>query len=278
MDLRRSGRDTLVVPAVPPEVTDFYASGREFGRLDNGDLAGPLEFERTIELFERFLPAGTLNVLDVGGGPGIYSQWLAQRGHSVCLVDPVERHVEAARELGVEARVGEAEGLVEGDATQDVVLLMGPLYHLVRKDDRLRALREALRVLRPGGLLIATAISRFAALFDQLIRLDRFHDPDETARIVEITRSGVLPAREGGVFTTAYMHLPRELQAEVSEATFESVTVVAIEGPGYLVSNFDERWSDSPRREAMLTAARLIEADPEMRAIGSHLMAIATRP
>jgi len=266
------------VPAVPPEVHDFYASGREFGRLSDGNLAGPLEFERTVELFERYLPAGPLAVLDVGGGPGIYAQWLSQRGHSVRLVDPIERHVVAARGLGVDARIGEAENLEEANATQDVVLLMGPLYHLVLKDDRLSALREAFRVLRPGGLLLATAISRFAALLDQLIRLDRFHEPAETARIAEITRSGVLPAREGGVFTTAYMHLPRELRSEVSEVGFEAVSVVAVEGPGYLVGNFDERWSDDARREALLTAARLSEADPEMLAVGSHLMAVAHRP
>lgn len=263
---------------MPPEVLQFYESGREFGRLGDGDLAGPLEFERTIELFQRYLQPGALNVLDVGGGPGVYSHWLSQRGHLVQLVDPIQAHVDAAQELGVEARLGEAEELQEANASQDVVLLMGPLYHLVQKDDRLRALREALRVLRPGGLLIVTAISRFAALLDQLVRLDRFHDPDETARILEITGSGVLPARDGGVFTTAYMHLPRELRAEVAEAGFEAVTVVPVEGPGYLVSNFDERWADRARRDALLTAARLTEADPELLAIGSHLMAIATRP
>lgn len=159
----------------------------------------------------------------------------------------------------------------------DVVLLMGPLYHLVDERDRLQALREAKRVLRPGGILFATAISRFGALLDQLVRLDRFHEPDEMERIEAIVKSGVLQAREGGVFTTAFMHLPRQLRQEVSAAGFMGVDVVSIEGPGYLVSNFDERWADGVRRAALVGAARLVESDPELVALGGHLMAVGHR-
>lgn len=176
------------------------------------------------------------------------------------------------------ATLGAASQLPEADESQDALLLMGPLYHLIEAEDRLCALAEARRVLRPGGLLIATAISRFAALLDQLVRLDRFHESDELARIREITRSGVLPAREGGVFTTAYRHLPRELRSEVQAAGFVDVTITSVEGPGYLVSNFDGRWADPVRREALLAAARLVESDPEMSGIGSHLMATGRRP
>jgi len=265
------------MPPVPRDVLDYYESGRELDRLNDGSLAGPLEFERTIELLLRYLPARPLEVLDIGGGPGVYANWLLKRGYSVCLVDPVHRHVEAARALGVEAQLGEAASLEHPDSSVDVVLLMGPLYHLVDERDRLQALREAKRVLRPGGILFATAISRFAALLDQLVRLDRFHEPDEMERIEAIVKSGVLQAREGGVFTTAFMHLPRQFRQEVSAAGFMGVDVVSIEGPGYLVSNFDERWADGVRRAALVGAARLVESDPELVALGGHLMAVGHR-
>jgi SAM-dependent methyltransferase len=263
--------------AVPREVVEYYESGREFGRLSDGRLAGPLEFERTIELLQRFLPAHACEILDVGGGPGVYAAWLSRRGHSVRLIDPVSRHVDSARAAGIDATLGDASRLDQPDASVDVVLLMGPLYHLVDKTDRDTALREARRVLRPGGLIVASAISRFAALLDQLVHLDKLHDPDELARIEKITRTGVLDARPGGIFTTAFMHLPRQLRAELTEAGFDDVTVVPVEGPGYLVTNFDERWADSARRAALLSAARLIEDDPEIVGLGSHLLAVGTR-
>ena len=266
------------MPAIPREVIEYYESGREFGRLSDGSLAGPLEFERTTELLQRYVPQRARDVLDVGGGPGVYAEWLTERGHSVRLIDPVRRHVDHARARGVEARLGEAQRLDQADSSVDVVLLMGPLYHLVDEEDRLRALREARRVLRPGGILIATAISRFAALLDQLVRLDRFHDPDEMQRVETITRTGVLPAREGGIFTTAFMHLPRQLRSEVAAAGFDDLAVVCVEGPGYLVSNFDERWSSDIRRAALIRAARLVEDDPEIVGLGSHLMAVGHRP
>jgi SAM-dependent methyltransferase len=269
--------DTRCMSAVPREVIEFYESGREFGRLANGELAGPLEFERTIELLQRYLPGHARDVLDVGGGPGVYADWLSRRGHAVSLIDPVRLHVDSARARGIDAHLGEAGQLEQPDVSVDAVLLMGPLYHLVDAQDRDRALREARRVLRPGGVLIATAISRFAALLDQLVRLDRVHQPDEMARIETLTRTGVLRARPGGVFTTAFMHRPGEFRREIASAGFGDVTVVSIEGPGYLVNNFDERWNDNARRAALLMAARLIENEPEIIGLGSHLMAVGHR-
>ncbi len=275
----RAGTPTMyVMSAVPREVLDYYESGREFGRLTDGNLAGPLEYERTVELLQRYLPDGPSQVLDVGGGPGVYANWLARRGHAVRLVDPVGRHVDAARALGLDAELGAAHRLDQADTSLDAVLLMGPLYHLVDESDRLQALREAWRVLKPGGVLVATAISRFAALLDQLVRLDRYHEPGELDRIATIVGTGVLPARPGGVFTTAFLHLPRQLRQEVASAGFADVDVVSIEGPGYLVSNFDERWADAGRRAALVGAARLVEHDPEILALGSHLMATGRRP
>ena len=260
-----------------PDVRAFYERGAEADRLLGGAPSGPLELERTKELILRHLPSGgSLLVLDVGGGPGVYSTWLMDAGHQVQLVDPVLLHVEQASAAGIEAKVGDARALQQGDSTVDVVLLLGPLYHLQDAGDRDRALCEARRVLRPGGLLFAAAISRFAALLDMLVRLDNLNDAVMPI-VAEAVRTGVF---RGGqeVFTNAYFHLPSQLRREVEAAGFAEAQIYNIEGPGFLVDNFEERWADPARREVLLDAARLVESEAEVLAAASHLLAVARRP
>jgi SAM-dependent methyltransferase len=149
-----------------------YGTGVERVRLEGG--GSRIEFARTKELLERHLPAAPARVLDVGGGPGAYAGWLAASGYTVHLIDPVPLHVEQAASLAAESEsgfttaLGDARGLEEPDASYDAVLLLGPLYHLTNRDERVRALAEARRVARPGGVVAAAAISRFASLLDGL--------------------------------------------------------------------------------------------------------------
>src|SRR5205823_14844698 len=95
-------------------------------------------------------------------------------GLKALLAGPVPRRGAEARRHQepplAEARVGDARALSDADASADGVLLLGPLYHLVSAADRIRALSEARRVLRPGGVLVAAAISRHASLLDGLTR------------------------------------------------------------------------------------------------------------
>jgi ubiquinone/menaquinone biosynthesis C-methylase UbiE len=112
------------------------------------------------------------STLDIGGAAGVYALWLARQGHEVHLVDPVPHHVEQARQASeaqatyplASCTIGDARNVEYADRSADAVLLLGPLYHLTERAERLKALREAHRVLRPGGLVFAVTISRFASL------------------------------------------------------------------------------------------------------------------
>ena len=137
---------------------------------------------RTRELLQRYLPPAPAVVLDVGGATGVYSFWLANVGYRVHLVDIVPRHIEQALQESLQPGVAQLASIKVGDARQldfadgfaDAVMMHGPLYHLPDRADRLRALAEARRVLRPGGLLCAFAITRYAGLIyghDQRTRL-----------------------------------------------------------------------------------------------------------
>jgi ubiquinone/menaquinone biosynthesis C-methylase UbiE len=197
-------------PRPPDEVLGYYALGGERGRLDEAYF--PLERERTRELVLRHVAPPPGVVLDVGGAAGAYSFWLAERGYEVHLVDPAPLHVEQAEEASrsgadgrlASARLGDARKLDFADEAAEAVLLLGPLYHLTERRDRLAALAEARRVLKPGGLVFAAGISRFASLLDGL--LGTVFEREEFARIVERDLADGQHRNETGLaafFTTA---------------------------------------------------------------------------
>jgi len=268
---------------LPPEILRYYAKGQEAGRLVNGK--NQIELARTQELLARHIPPPPRLVLDVGGGPGAYACWLAARGYTVHLIDAVPLHVEQARAASARqpshpiasACIGDARALAEADGGADAVLLLGPLYHLTERADRLAALREARRVLAPGGLVFVAGISRFASLFDGL-----FHglcsDPD-FVRIVErdLVDGQHRNPTPRDYFTTAYFHRPDELAAEVREVGFVIVDLVGIEGPGDLLPDLAQRWADPVQRELILWAARVVEREPSLLGLSDHHLVVARR-
>jgi SAM-dependent methyltransferase len=266
-----------------PAIESHYSTGYERSRLFPGGTPA-LEFVRSMELLDRLLPAPPAQVLDVGGGPGTYAAPLALRGYRVHLVDPLPLHVELARRQGAgpaaafTAALGDARDLKEPAESQDAVLLFGPLYHLTEAGDRWRALTEARRVLRPGGRLLAVAISRFASLVDGVYRgwLD---DPQFRQIVDQDLADGQHrnpdPAGRPEFFTTAYLQTAAELSGEVEEAGFTGTTVYGVEGPG---GPLRQEWADPVRREQILFAARAVELEPSLIGFSAHLIAAAARP
>jgi ubiquinone/menaquinone biosynthesis C-methylase UbiE len=265
-----------------PEIRCHYESEiSEADRLCRG--AGRLELVRTQEIIRRHLPGPPLGILDVGGGAGVHAAWLADDGYTVHVVDQMPNHVEQARLLAgpqrrISAEVGDARRLAEADGTVDAVLLLGPLYHLTEPDDRVLALSEACRVVRPGGFVFVAAISRFASLLDGLSR-EFLIDPRFRSIVERDLGDGQHrnPARVPHWFTTAYFHHPSELPDEASVAGLECVEVVGVEGvAGWFPDTFD-RWDSATQRDAILFAARAIEAEPSLMGASPHLLMVAKR-
>lgn len=261
------------------EVIAHYDQVREESRLHQD--WGRLELARTQELILRHLPRLPGTVLDVGGAAGVYSAWLGTLGYETHLIDPVPRHVEQARQLSglvKSAEVGDARKLAQADGSVDSVLLLGPLYHLTGCGERLAALREAHRVLRASGVLFAAAISRFASLLDGLVS-GGIDDPRFVSIVEQDLASGQHrnPTGDPKFFTTAFFHRPEELSAEVTEAGFSMVELVAIEGPVWLARDFNARWADPARREQLLALVRKVEREPALLGLSLHLLASARK-
>jgi SAM-dependent methyltransferase len=267
----------------PREVIDFYDQYAEESRLDEGPFQ--LEFERTKAILRAVLPPPPARVVDVGGAAGAYSAWLAAGGYDVHLVDASPRLVAEARRRNdllerpiTTLDVADARALPRADRSADVVLVMGPLYHLPAADDRAKALSEAVRVAVPSGVVAVAGISRFASALDGLARalggdeaFVRMRDDD--------LRDGCHrnPTGRLDYFTTAYFHRPDDLRRELETAGLDQVTVYGVEGPGWMVGDFVRRWHDPVLRRDIMNVAAALEREPSIVGASAHLLAVGRR-
>ncbi len=137
-------------------IEKYYAGYDEEARL--GSRSGSVEYLTTMRYLNKYLREG-MRVLEVGAGTGRYSLSIARMGYQVDAVELVQSNIDVFRSS---IREGDTVTVTQGnamdlsfiaDGTYDIVLLLGPMYHLFTADDRLRAMSEALRVLKKGGLL-----------------------------------------------------------------------------------------------------------------------------
>jgi SAM-dependent methyltransferase len=268
---------------IASEILDHYRGGQEEHRLTRA--AGRLERIRTWEIIGRHLPPPPSHILDLGGGTGVYALPLAARGYQVRLVDAVPGHVERARVLSsaasaplVSAEVGDARQLAFADATFDAVLLLGPLYHLIERRDRITALAEVRRVLAPGGVLLSAYISRFASAFDG-IQDDALRDPEFFAIVNRDLTDGVHrnATNRPDWFTTAYFHRPEEIEPEIAAAGLQFHGTIGVEGPGWFTRNLDAWLDDDAARERLLSVLRRVEAEPSVLGSSAHLLSVSRR-
>ena len=266
---------------ITKEIEGYYLQGREAERLLDGP--GDLERLRTHAILASHLPPAPATIFDIGGGAGIYAFPLAKQGYQVHLIDPVELHLEQARSHAASSGLALAS-ITQGDARHldipagcaDAVLLLGPLYHLVERPDRLQALREARRVLKPQGILFAAAVCRFASLIDGLAS-GFFRDAEFRKIVAADLASGQHrnPSNHPAYFTTAYFHRPEDLAAEIREAGFDDVQILAVEGPAWSAGRFREAWDDPIQRPSLMEFLSLIEREPSVTGASVHLMAVA---
>jgi ubiquinone/menaquinone biosynthesis C-methylase UbiE len=267
----------------PREIVDYYDRYAEESRLQQGP--SQLERERTLDILTRVLPDPPARIIDVGGAAGVYSAWLSARGYEVRLLDASPRLVAEARRRNATLaapiavlEVGDARALPYDNDSTDAVLVMGPLYHLPLAADRALALREALRVLVPGGVVAVAAISRFASALDGLAR-GLAMDP-AFVRMRDRDLVDGQHRNESGrpdYFTTAYLHRPEELRVELEEAGFDDIRVFGVEGPAWIVADFDARWAQPTLHDDMMAMARALETEPTMLGVSAHLLAVARK-
>ena len=262
-------------------VLEYYEKyEQENERLKNE----PLEFVRTKEIISRFLPEKPIKIVDLCGASGHYSYWLAQKGHEVHLIDLSERHIKEAKNNETKYNVqlasigcGDARSIKWEDETFDMVLLMGALYHLQEKEDRLQCLKEVFRILKNGGTAVFAYICRYASMLDGFLR-GFVNDPT----FLKIMDDDILTGRHNNpenkehYFTNAYFHSTEDIYNELINSKYCNIMLYAVEGFGGLIDN-EEYLNDEEKRKKLLHYIKLTEQNREMIGISPHQLVICKK-
>lgn len=266
------------------DIRKYYSSEIEKNRLELEFFQ--LEGIRTKEIISRYLDSDKKRIIDIGGGVGYYSFWLKEKGFDISLIDISPKNIELAKEKLINEHlkldrieVGDATNLKIADEQFDIALLLGPLYHLTNKDLRIKALEEAKRVLKPGGILICAIISRYASLFDGFNR-DLILDNEFEKIVINDLKSGIHKNSTDNpeYFTTAYFHTPNDLKNEIIESGLTYEKLVAIESFGWIVNDFKQKKDNKIYMDKLLNILRLIEEDENILAMSPHILGIARKP
>ena len=151
-------------------LNEFYSHYDEDGRLSKKH--GSVEFLTTMRYIGKYIKPGD-RVLEVGAGTGRYSHALARQGYAVDAVELIGHNIDVFQN---NTQPGENISITQGNAldlsafsdnTYDITLLLGPLYHLYTKEDKRQALRETIRVTRPGGVIFAAYVISDGCLLDE---------------------------------------------------------------------------------------------------------------
>ncbi|TDW98241.1 class I SAM-dependent methyltransferase [Kribbella sp. VKM Ac-2566] len=278
--------DTPVIPldrpTVDPAIETHYSSRWDEAARLSSTVKGRLEQARLYDFLGQWFPPAPSRVADIGGGPGVHAGWLRDQGHEVVLLDPVQRHVDQANAAGITAELGDGRRLPWSNQSFDAVLMAGPLYHLPEAHDRRLALREALRVLRPGGVLAAVAINRAANLIGSTLANTLLTRHGIVSDILETGHSA-----DNERMAHCYYHRESELRSELISAGLRPVDIFGLTGPGgWLTVMIDAHFKNQPYTDKLaehdpldtaLECSRLADRMPELVAASSLFLAIGQK-
>jgi 2-polyprenyl-3-methyl-5-hydroxy-6-metoxy-1,4-benzoquinol methylase len=257
-----------------------FSTSNEWSRLDRHRT----EFAITLRALKDYLPAAPASILDCGGGPGRYAIELTKQGYAVTLFDLSAINLSFARTQAYSSGVT-VSAYEHGTATDlsrfasesfDVVLLLGPLYHLLTPEERMKCLQEAHRVLKKGGVLFASFVTQYAAL--------RFFAKDAPEWILQhplemeaFWQTGVFPPiRKDGTEFLAYFAPPASVKPLIESAGFNVKTVLACEGT---VSMIDEKINalEGDLWNAWVDLNYRLAPDPSLHGACEHLLCVARK-
>ncbi|MBW1296330.1 class I SAM-dependent methyltransferase [Aquimarina litoralis] len=255
----------------------FYNKASEETRLDKG--MGVFEFERIKSLIEKYISSQNLKIIDVGGGTGKYSEWLAKKGHQVYMVEPVLKHIQIAKNRANKLKnkfcvqLGESKKLKFQNNFADLIILNGPLYHLQKKEDRDLTIKEAKRVLKNDGIILGFAInytaSTLVGLLNGLIHKKHFFEMCKDELTTGIHNP---PSNFPWLLAEAYYHKPEQLKEEFINQELRYLNTYAVEGMAWLDKDYFANMQNAAKKKILIELTKITENDSYLLPFSPHMM------
>lgn len=228
-------------------VVESYENYKEENRLTTNN-ARKIEFITTTKILDELIPS-KCKILDCAAGTGVYAFWLAEKGHDVTATDITPRHVNimnqtlAKTKLSMRTAVLDATDMsVFEDETFDIVLNMGPFYHLITEEQREKCLSECYRVLKKGGLLVTAYIPRYYVFQYVAMSDEKYLDSALAKQLVE---TGVLRHDDKKCFwTDTYYSSKEEMEAVYNRHNLKIVDHFAQDGLAPLLHEKVDNWNE----------------------------------
>ncbi len=232
---------------------------------------GIVEFETTMHHLHRFLRPG-FHLLDIGAGTGRYTSALMAEGYQVKAVELVRRNIEVflKREPTADVVQGDARHMpFLPDASADVTLLLGPLYHLIGDEEKLKALMEAKRITKPGGLIFV------AYLMNEYSILSYCFDEDRIGGLMErgaVDEDYHIQADADELYD--YVRL-EDIDRLNDKAGLKRVTIFSPDGPSdYMRTRLNQMSDETFAR--FIDYQKSVSERPDLMGAGSHVVDVVT--
>lgn len=224
------------------DVIEYYRYYDEENRLKK-DNVHRVEYDTTIFFLDKIINTNQ-TILDVGAGTGAYSFYYASKGNKVSALDISPKNIDIMKdklkkseiELKLDIKLGDGKNLLEyKDNSFDIVLCMGPMYHIRNKDERLRCIKECLRVLKRNGILVISYINKYAAFINKISRDNEAINNTELFNILENQQE----EDDCFVFTE-----PDDLRNMLNNLEVEEVMNIATDGIGHIMTEVINSYND----------------------------------
>lgn len=229
-------------------VVESYENYQEENRLTSNN-ARRIEFITTVRVLDEVINNKS-KILDCAAGTGIYAFYLADKGHNVTATDITPRHIDiinqtlATKKYTMDTAVLDATDMsCFGDNTFDVVLNMGPFYHLITKEQREKCLKECLRVLKKDGLLITAYIPRYYVFQYIASQNVNYLDNNLAKQLIE---TGILKHDDEKCFwTDTYYSSKEEMELMYKKHNLEIIDHFVQDGLAPILSEKVDSWDES---------------------------------